>query len=95
MAEYNKINELLFTTIQTAKLRNNIENNMSVNIKLSKAQIKKIIMSGEALRSISGKLIAPLTKIATKILLTSGLTAAMSAIDAGVQKKKYMVLEQL
>ena len=52
-------------------------------------------MSGEALGSISGKLIAPLTKIATKILLTLGLTAAMSAIDAGVQKKKYMVLEQL
>ena len=29
-------------------------------------------MSGEALGSISGKLIAPLTKIATKILLTLG-----------------------
>ena len=41
MAEYNKINELFLTTIQTAKLRNHIENNMSVNIKLSKAQIKK------------------------------------------------------
>ena len=41
MAEYNKINELFLTTIQTAKLRNNIENNMSVNIKLRKAQIKK------------------------------------------------------
>ena len=38
--------ELLLTAIQTAKLRDAIENNMSTNIKLSKAQISKIIQSG-------------------------------------------------
>ena len=38
--------ELLLTARQTAKLRDAIENNMSTNIKLSKAQISKIIQSG-------------------------------------------------
>ena len=38
--------ELLFTTRQTIKLRNAIENNMSHDIKLSKAQISKKIQSG-------------------------------------------------
>ena len=37
--------ELLLTTRQTTKLRNAINNNMSTEIKLSKAQIKKIIRS--------------------------------------------------
>ena len=35
--------DLLLTTRQTTKLRNAIENNMSTDIKLSKAQISKII----------------------------------------------------
>ena len=35
--------ELFLTTRQTIKLRNAIENNMSTDIKLSKAQISKII----------------------------------------------------
>ena len=38
--------DLLLTTIQTTKLRNAIENNMSTDIKLSKAQVSKIIQSG-------------------------------------------------
>ena len=37
--------ELLLTTRQTIKLRNAFENNMSTDIKLSKAQILKIIQS--------------------------------------------------
>ena len=65
---------------------------------MSKSQIKKIILSGGALGSILGKLAGPLLKIATplatKILPTLGLTAAIFAIDAGVQKK-CLVLEQL
>ena len=40
--------ELFLTQKQVTKLRNKIENNMSVDIKLSKAQIKKIVMSGGA-----------------------------------------------
>ena len=39
----NLPHELLLTTRQTTKLRNAIENIMSTDIKLSKAQIAKII----------------------------------------------------
>ena len=39
----NLLHELLLTTRQTTKLRNAIENNVSTDIKLSKAQITKII----------------------------------------------------
>ena len=38
--------ELLLTTRQNTKLRNAINNNLATDIKLSKAQIKKIIQSG-------------------------------------------------
>ena len=39
-------NELFLTTRQTSKIRNAFANNMSTDIKLSKAQISKIIKSG-------------------------------------------------
>ena len=42
----NLPHELLLTTAQETKLRNAFENNMSTDIKLSKAQISKIIQSG-------------------------------------------------
>ena len=42
----NLPHELFLTTKQTTKLRNAIENNMSADIKLIKAQIRKIIQSG-------------------------------------------------
>ena len=42
----NLPHELLLTTRQKTKLRNAFENNMSTDIKLSKAQISKIIQSG-------------------------------------------------
>ena len=38
--------ELSLTTRQNTKLRNAINNNLVTNIKLSKAQIKKLIQSG-------------------------------------------------
>ena len=60
----NLPHELFLATKQTTKLRNAIENSMPSHIKLSKAQIKKIIMSGGALGSILGKLAGPLLKIA-------------------------------
>ena len=41
----NLPHELLLTTIQITKLRNAIENNISADIKLSKAQISKLIQS--------------------------------------------------
>ena len=42
----NLLHELLLTTRQKAKIRNAFSNNPSTNIKLSKAQIIKIIQSG-------------------------------------------------
>ena len=39
--------ELLLTTRQKTKLRNAFNNNMSTDLKLSRAQISKIIQSGE------------------------------------------------
>ena len=38
--------ELLLTTRQKTKLRNTFNNNMSIDLKLSKAQISKIIQPG-------------------------------------------------
>ena len=42
----NLPHKLLLTRRQTNKLRNAIEHNISTDIKLSKAQISKIIQSG-------------------------------------------------
>ena len=83
--------ELFLTRAQIIKLGNKIENNMSADIKLSKAQIRKIIMSGSGLGSILGcflpKLIKPAISLGKNILAPLGLSAAMSAADAGIQKK--------
>ena len=88
--------ELLLTTRQKAKLRNAFNNNMSTDLKLSKAQISKIIQFGGFLGSLS-KLAGPLMKVAIplakNVLASLGITVAASGIDAGI-KKKYMVLEQ-
>ena len=44
--KYELPHELLLTTRQNTKLRNAINNNLATDIKLSKAQIKKLIQSG-------------------------------------------------
>ena len=58
----NLPHELLLTTRQTTKLRNAIENNISTDIKLSKAQIFKIIQSGGFLGALLSKIAGPLMK---------------------------------
>ena len=82
--------ELLLTTRQKTKLRNEFNNNMSTDLKFSKAQISKIIQSGGFLESLFSKLAGPLMKIAIplakNVLAPLGITAAASAIDAGIQK---------
>ena len=88
---------MLLTTRLKTKLKNAIENTLQTDIKLSKAQISKIIQSGGFLGKILSSLLKtglPLLKSVIKPLGLLGLTAASSAIDAGVQKKRYMVLEQ-
>ena len=63
----------------------------SADIKLSKAQIIKIIQSGGFLGSLLSILADPLMKVAVplakNILAPLGVTAAVSAIDAGIQEK--------
>ena len=83
--------ELLLTTREDTKLRNALNNNSATYIKLSKAQIKKLIQSGGFLGKFLSKLAGPLMKVAMplakNVLVPLGLTAAMSAIDGSIQKK--------
>ena len=83
--------ELLLTKRQKTKLRNAFINKMSTDLKLSKAKISKIIQSGGFLGSLLSKLADPLMKVAIplakNVLAPLGITAAASAIDAGIQKK--------
>ena len=66
---------------------------MSTDIKLSKAQMSKIIQYGEFLSWFLSKIAGPLMKVAVllakNILAPLGITAAASAIDAGIQKKTH------
>ena len=84
--------ELLLTTRQKTNPRNALNNNMSTDLMLSKAQISKIIQSGGFLPSLLSKLAGPLMKVAIplskNVLAPLGITAAASAIDAGIKKKK-------
>ena len=90
----NLPHELLLTTRQKTKVRNAFNNNMSTDLKLSKAQINKIIQSGGFLSKLLGPLlktglpliknvIKPLAKI---VLIPLGLSARASAADAGIHK---------
>ena len=94
---------MLLTTRQNTKLRNAIDNNSATDVKLSKAQIKKLIESGGFLGKLLSKLAGPLMKVAMalakNVLVPLGLTAAMSAVDGGIQKKIYgsgvkLIIEQ-
>ena len=80
------------TTIPKNKLRNALENNISTDIKFSKTQMSKISQSGGSLGSLLSK-ISPLMKVtvplAKNILAPLRVTAAASAIDTGIQKKKH------
>ena len=87
----NLPHELLLTTRQKTKLRNVFGNNVSNDIKLSKAQVSKVIQSGGFLDSLLSKTAGPLINVAVPlakdILAPLAITAAASVIDAGVQKK--------
>ena len=91
----NLPHELLLITRQKTQIRNAFNNNMSTDLKLSKAQINQIIQS----EGFLGKLLGPLLKtglpiiknvikqLAKSVLIPLGLTAAVSAADAGIHKK--------
>ena len=95
--------ELFLITRQNTKLRNAIINNLTTDIKLIKAQIKKLIQSGGFLGKLLSKLAGPLMKVALplakNVLAPLGLTAAMSAIDGSIEKKIHgsgvkLIIEQ-
>ena len=97
------LHELLLNTRKNTKLSNAINNNLATDIKLSKAQIKKLIQSGGFLGKLLSKLAGPLMKVAMplakNVLAALGLTAAMSAIDGSIQKKIHglgvkLIIEQ-
>ena len=76
---------------------------MATDIKLSLAQIKKLIQSGGFLGKLLSKLAGPLMKVALplakNVLAPLGLTAAMSSIDGSIQKKIHgsgdkLIIEQ-
>ena len=87
--------ELLLTNRQVANIRKAFANHSSIDIKLSKTQLSKMIQSGGFL----GKLLGPLLKtglplmksvikpLAISVLIPLGLIAAASAADAGIHKK--------
>ena len=87
--------ELLLTNRQVANICKAFANHSSIDIKLAKTQLSKMIQSGGFL----GKLLGPLLKtglplmksvikpLAKSVLIPLGLTAAASAADAGIHKK--------
>ena len=94
--------ELLLTNRQVANIRKAFANHSSIDIKLSKTQLSKMIQSREKgslgkKGNLLGKLAGPLMKVAMSlaknILAPLGLSAAMSAID-GSTKKRCLVQEQ-
>ena len=89
--------ELLLTNRHVANIRKAFAKNTSIDIKLSKTQLSKMMQSGGFLGNLSGKLAGQLMKVSmplTKnVLAPLGLCAAMSAIDGSI-KKRCLVLER-
>ena len=87
------LHELYLTEKQMTKRIDKIENNMSTDVKLSKVQINKILKEGrnlgKLLMGFLPKLIKPAISLGKNILAPLGLSAAMSATDAAIQKKMY------
>ena len=79
--------ELLLTARQETKLRSAF-NDLSTDLKISKAQIFKIIQSGRFLGSLLIKIAGPLMKVAIllaiNVLAPLGIAAAASTVDAGI-----------
>ena len=83
--------ELLLTNRQVANIGKAFANHTSIDIKLSKTQLSKMIQSGGFLGNLLGKLAGPLMKVAMSlaknVLAPLGISAAMSAIDGSIKKK--------
>ena len=84
--------ELLVTTRQKTKLRNAFNNNTSTDLKLSKAQISKIIQFGGVLGSLLSKLAGLLMKVAIplakNVLALLGIKLLLQQLMQELKKKK-------
>ena len=93
--ETNFAHKLLLTNRQVSNLRKAFANNSSVDVKLSKTELSKIIQS----EGLLGRLLGPLLKaglpliknvikaLAKSVLIPLGLTEAASAADSGIHKR--------
>ena len=83
--------ELLLTNRQVANIRKAFAKNTSIDIKLSKTQLSKMIQSGGFLGNLLGNLAGPLMKVAMplakNVLAPLVISAAMSAIDRSIKKR--------
>ena len=87
--------KLLLTNTKVSNLPKAFGNNSSADIKLSKAQLSKMIQSGGFFGRLLGLLLKtglPLIKnvikpLAKSVLILLGITAAASAADVGIHKK--------
>ena len=83
--------ELLLTNRQVANICKAFAKNTSIDMKLSKTQLSKMIQSGGFLGNLLGKLAGPLMKVAMplakNVLAPLRLYAAMSAIDGSIKRK--------
>ena len=91
----NFTHELLLPNRQVANIRKAFAKNTSIDIKLSKTQLSKMIQSG----GFFGRLLGPLLKtglplmksvikpLVKSVLIPLGSTAAASAADSGIHKK--------
>ena len=83
--------ELLLTNRQVANIRKAFANHSSIDIKLSKTQLSKMIQSGGLFGNLLGKLAGPLMKVAMplakNVLAPLGSSTAMSAVDGNIKKK--------
>ena len=93
--ETNFPHKLLLTNRQVENLSKAFDNKSSVDIKISKTQLSKIVQLGRFLGRILGSLLKtglPLMKnvitlLAKSVLIPLGLTAAGSVADSGIHKK--------
>ena len=88
----NFLHELLLTNRQVANIiRKAFAKNTSIDIKISKTQLSKMIQSGRFLGNLLDKLAGQLMKVAMplakNVLAPLGLSAAMSEIDGSIKKK--------
>ena len=99
MFDGNDLLHELLLTMRKKKPRNAFNNNMSTQLKLSRAQISKIIQSGGFLGSLLSKLVRPLMKVvvpqAKSIFAPLEITGAASAVDAEIQKKNMVLGQQI